>query len=214
MENVKVQKLNFEAPSGNISASLRSLENSSDQLAVVLPGAGYSCRMPLLYYSIDVLLMKGFQVLAIEKIYAEDTTWLGFKMRESAFQYVKNDSVILFNQISKQFSNCVQVLLGRSLGTYQIACVMEKSIVRPKQIVWQTPSLYEKWPVIKNCGVSGFGIIGTADQRYQDAISFFPEDRIVIDGADHSMEAPGDPLKSILHLENAIAATDKWLIRA
>ena len=212
MENIKVKKLNFDAPSGKIHASLLSLEKSSDELAVVLPGAGYSCKMPLLYYSIDALLLKGYQVLAIEKIYADDIKWIGFQSRESAFNYVEDDSLELFAQISKQFSGQVKVLLGRSLGTYQIACAIEKDIVCPTQIVWQTPSLYEKWSLIKCCSIASFGIIGTSDQRYETAIPFFPDSKIVIEGADHSMEIPGDPIKSISILEKVIKATDEWLL--
>jgi hypothetical protein len=214
MENRKVKKIEFGAPSGKVIASLLSVEDSSKELAVVLPGAGYSCDMPLLYYSIDTLLLKGYQVLAVEKIYADDSKWRSLESRETAFKYVAEDSLEVFSQISSQFSNQVKVLLGRSLGTYQIACVVEERIITPRQIVWQTPSLYEKWPLIKDCGIPGFGIIGTLDHRYETAIPYFPEYKIVIEGADHSMEIPGDPIQSIKALEKVIRGTDAWLQKA
>jgi hypothetical protein len=214
MEFIKTENLNFKAPSGVIPASLMSIEDSKNELAVVFPGAGYPCSMPLLYYSIDALLLKGYQVLAIDKIYAEDETWRNFQTRESAFKYVEDDTLELFSQISSRFSDRVKVLLGRSLGTYQMAVALENGVVRPRQIVWQTPSLYEKWPVILNCGIPGLGIIGTSDQRYETAVPHFPQDRIVVPDADHAMEIPGDPIKSISILEKVIQKTDAWLMKA
>lgn len=211
METVKVEKIQFQAPSGRINTSLLSLDNSGQNIAVVFPGAGYSCHMPLLYYSIDMLLLKGYQVLAIEKVYADDLTWRDLKTRESVFKYVEDDTIALIPQLSNRFQNQIQVLLGRSLGTYQIACALENKLVKPKQVVWQTASLYEKWPIIKSCGVRGFGIIGNRDQRYETALPHFPNDRIVIDGADHSMEIPGNVAKSIQLLGEVIRATDEWV---
>lgn len=183
-------------------------------MAVVIPGAGYSCKMPLLYYSIDSLLLKGYRVLAIDKVYADDPTWRNFKTRESAFKYVEDDTVELFSQISKQFPDSVNVLLGRSLGTFQMACALERKLIRPRQVVWQTPSLYEKWPVMNSCGISGFGIIGTLDERYETALPHFPLNRIVVDGADHAMEIPGDPIQSIEVLKKVIQTTTDWLLPA
>ncbi|HWU42901.1 MAG TPA: hypothetical protein VN132_05660 [Bdellovibrio sp.] len=214
MENYKSEKIIFTAPSGAINASLMSTSNSTAELAVVLPGAGYPCTMPLLYYSIDALLLKGYQVLAIEKVYGDDVAWRGFQTREAAFKYVEDDTLELFAQISKMFSERVKILLGRSLGTYQMACALEKKIVQPRQVVWQTPSLYEKWSVIKDSGVAGFGIIGTLDPRYGTALPYFPQDRIVVDGADHAMEVPGNVARSIEVLGEVIRATDEWLLSA
>jgi hypothetical protein len=72
MDSFKTEKVSFSAPSGFIGASLLSVANSSDEIAVVFPGAGSPWTAPLLNYSIDALLLKGYQVLAIDKLYAED----------------------------------------------------------------------------------------------------------------------------------------------
>jgi hypothetical protein len=214
MKNFKIDKLNFAGPSGPIPASLISTQQSTNETAVVLPGAGYPCTMPLLYYSIDALILKGYQVLAINKVYADDSKWLQYKTIESALKYVEDDTLDLFTQISSQFSNQVKVLLGRSLGTFQMARVLELRIVGPRQVVWQTPSLHDKWPVIKSCGVLGFGIIGTLDQRYEAAINHLPQESIIIEGADHAMESPGNVIQSIKNVEKVIKATSDWLMKS
>jgi hypothetical protein len=69
----------------------------------VLPGAGYSCKQPLLYFAIQVLLKKKFDVLAIEKVYGEDPKWTSLTIMESALKVVEDDSVQLFADISKKF---------------------------------------------------------------------------------------------------------------
>lgn len=84
--------------------------------------------------------------------------------------------------------------LGRSLGTYAIACAIEKKVIHPTKIVWQTPSLNDKWPIIKSSDIDGFAIIGTADPRYEVAFPYLPKARVVIESADHAMEIPGNQL--------------------
>ena len=211
MEIPKIETENFRVPSGVISASLLSGKKSATDIAVVIPGADYSCTMPLLYYSIDLLLLKGFQVLTIDKIYSEDPIWRGFKSSESALEYVERDTVELFAQISSKYSTRVKVLLGRSLGSYQMAFAIEKQLIHPERIVWQSPSLREKWSIIQNCGIPGFGIIGTADERYESAKPHLPKDCLIVDGADHGMEIPGRPIESIEVLKKVIQATDNWI---
>lgn len=214
MQNLKIDKLNFSAPSGTIHASLIYSAVSANEMAVVVPGAGYSCKMPLLYYSIDSMLLKGYRVLAIEKIYAEDVNWREFKTRDSAFKYVEDDTIEVFAQISKIFGDRVKLFLGRSLGTFQIACAMERHLFLPRQVIWQTPSLVEKWSIMNSCGVAGFGIVGTIDDLYETALPYLPKDRIVIEGADHAMEIPSNPLESIDVLKKVIYATSDWIIPA
>lgn len=132
----------------------------------------------------------------------------------AAFKYVEEDTHELFNQISRQFPEAVKVLLGRSLGTFQIACVLDKRLGQPRQIVWQCPSLYEQWPLVKSCGISGLGIIGTIDDRYEAALPHLPLDRVIIEGANHAMEIPGDPIQSIEVLKRVIQGTNDWLLPA
>lgn len=212
MEMSQTEHIEFSAPSGQIKCSLISARDSRDELALVFPGASYSCKMPLLYYSIEALLIKGYRVLTIDKLYAEDTVWSSSKSRESAFKYVEDDTLQLLPQISKKFTNTIKILLGRSLGSFQMACALEKQLVHPKQIVWQCPSLYEKWPVIKNCGIQGLAIIGTTDERYSTALPHFPNDRLIIEQANHSLEIEGNVTQSIEILNKVIQTTNNWLL--
>jgi hypothetical protein len=75
MSEVKIDPQTFSGVSGEIKAFLHQNENSAASLAVLLPGAGYSFREPLLRYSIQILLKKGYKVLALDKVYGDDPAW-------------------------------------------------------------------------------------------------------------------------------------------
>ena len=211
MDELKVEPIVFNGISGEIRTSLITPSGTNGKLAVVLPGAGYSCRQPLLYFAIQALLAKRLTVLQVDKVYGEDPKWANLSTMEEALAVVKDDSVRFFDQISKRFPERIDILLGRSLGTYAIACALEKQVIHPKKIVWQTPSLNDKWSAIKASNVDGFAIIGTADPRFKEALPYLPKDRIVIEYADHAMEIPGKPLQSIEILKTVTEAMDKWV---
>ena len=50
---------------------LHRQETETDHLALVLPGFGYSCDMPLLYFTVNHLLEGGADVLQVEYQYNE-----------------------------------------------------------------------------------------------------------------------------------------------
>jgi hypothetical protein len=210
MDQIKIEPQEFQGTLGKIPAYLTTSTANSSKLAVVLPGAGYSFRQPLLHFATQVLLQKGFRVLALDKIYGEDPKWTSLKSEQEARKIVEDDSVAVFKEVKSRFGGEPHTVLGRSLGTYAIACGLEHEVLRPQQIVWQTPALGSKWSVMRQCGIRGFGIIGTADFYFKDAITNLPDDRIVIENADHGMEV-SDPIESIKILQKVTEATSNWI---
>lgn len=210
MANIKIEPISFHLPSGEIKASLLGENTSFNRLTVVLPGAGYSCQQPLLYYLVKALLASGHQVLTIESLYVNDMKWLALPTEKERYLYVQKDAESLFQQIQSRFKDGVQTIIARSLGTYAIACALEMDLIHPAQIVWQCPSLYDKWPILQNSRTRGLVIIGDADPRYKLAASYLPEDRFVVEDADHSMEV-SDPIQSINLLKQITEYTRNWL---
>ena len=211
MSDVKVEPQIFSGVSGDIKAYLHTHANSSSDLAVVLPGAGYSFREPLLRYSIQVLLQRGYRVLALDKVYGDDPAWRSLTVEQDARKIVEDDTLKVFEQIQSRFPETLNLLLGRSLGTFAIACLLERELVAPKKIIWQTPALGSKWSTMRDCKIPGFGILGTADHNYRQAIENMPKNRIIVENADHGMEIPGDPIRSIEVLKQVMTATDEWI---
>lgn len=114
MSDDKVEQQVFNGVSGNIKAYLHGNANSTSSLTVVLPGAGCSFREPLLRYSIQILLKKGFKVLALDKVYGDDPAWRSLTVELDARKTVEDDTVKMFEQIGSRFSEPVDLLLGRS----------------------------------------------------------------------------------------------------
>lgn len=212
MAQIKIEPVVFQVPSGEIKASLLGEKTLSSQLAVVVPGAGYSCRQPLLYFLIQALLKSGEQVLTIDSLYAVDEKWCALQMEE-AYRYVQKDAGPLFQQIEERFERGIHTLIARSLGTYTVACVLEKDLANPAQIVWQCPSLHNKWEVLKNSHARNLVVIGKADPRYKVALPFLPKDAFIVEGADHTMEV-NDPIQSIELLKLITEHTQNWLLNS
>ena len=210
MAQFEVDPILFHVPSGEIKASLLGDESPSSHLAVVVPGAGYSCRQPLLYFLIQSLLKSGHQVLTIDSLYADNKNWTSLPTEDDAYRYVQNDAESLFQQLQSRFNKGVHTLVARSLGTYSVACALEKNLIHPAQIVWQCPSLHNKWAILKNTQPRSLVIIGKADPRYELAARFLPADSFVAEDADHAMEL-GNPIRSIELLKQITDYTMTWL---
>lgn len=213
MATIKFEPMTFMRAAREIIAVHFTSGITDAPLAVVFPGAGYSCKQPLLYYGIQVLLKNGFQVLAVDKVYGEDPQWRKLASEAEARRVVEMDSIALLTDVARRFPGGVHTLIGRSLGTYSIACAIEQDIVQPRQIVWQTPALGDKWALMRSSGIRSFGILGTADPYHAQAQPYLPEDQIVVEGADHAMEVPGDPVRSIEILGRVTQATCDWLAK-
>lgn len=65
---------------------------------------------------------------------------------------------------------------------------------------------------MKECKIRSFGILGTADFNFKKVSINLPKDQLVIDGADHGMEIPGNPMASIEVLHKVIQATSDWIL--
>lgn len=207
----KIEPVTFEVPSRLMKCSLITTEQPSRKLAVVLPGAAYSTRQPLLYFATQVLLQKRFDVLSVDTVYGDDPKWCGLPTEQEARKVVEDDAVVFFNQVSERFPSQLHTVVGRSLGTYFLACAIERKTAQPAQVVWQTPSLGKKWDIMSSFSARGFGILGTKDKSFETAMNHLPKDRIVVEMADHGMEVEGDPIRSIEILKQVTQATSDWL---
>ena len=207
----KFESIDFQGVSGTIAAKIFSPSQQIKKCAVVFPGAGYAFSEPLLRYPIQCLIQKNYQVIALDKIYGSDPAWRNLTIEADARKVVEDDTDLVYSQIVAKYGP-PDLLFGRSLGTFAIACLLEKKMAQPKQIVWQTPALGSKWSVMRDCGSPGFGILGTADYYYQPAIEHLPKDRIIIENADHAMEIPGDPIASVEILKQIVVATNDWIL--
>ena len=193
-------------------------DGETRHLAMLLPGLGYSCDMPLLYYPTGLLLAMGADVLRVEYDYRQSWANQDLPLEEKLarlYADVRGAARIALNQ--REYTSFT--IIGKSLGTYAITCLLQADLpLRPHSCVYLTPLLLDavgKSEVIRACPQKLF-IIGTAD-RYYDPTSFAQVveatggDALLIDGGDHSLEFRGDPVRSVQALEKVIRGIQEFL---
>jgi len=167
---------------------------NSDHLAVLYPGYGYTCQMPLLYYTSRLLRDLGADVLQVEYDYGAQ----GFRTLPEAEQdrLFFGDVRASYRAAAAQRAYRQVTLVGKSLGTHALSYLLsERAELGGARAVWLTPLLHDPDFVrrLERCPQRSLFVIGTADPAYNAerlrALARTPQrDVEVIDGADHSLE--------------------------
>ena len=178
--------------------------------AIVFPGIGYTCQMPLLYYTRSLLIALGSDVLLVEYSYSRkpDFQALPGEERERWFFADVNAA----GEAALSFRPYSQVtLVGKSLGTLAITHLLSKPQFANSRAVWLTPLLRDERvrTQIRNTTRDALLVLGTNDAHY-DAdflrrLKALPQVKtVVLEGADHSLEFKGDSLRSINFLQQVM----------
>lgn len=207
-------------------SSSRSLRNTfiqqaetSDQLALIYPGLRYSCDKPLLHFSTEILLNQGFDVLQLWADY-ENPDFQGSSQAEQTVQLIEDGKALL--QAGLQSDNYSHlVLVGKSLGTLTMAFILsEKPEIPEFKTIWFTPLFYLP-PVSKTvldlshpAFIAGSKVDHTFDSV---TVAQIPEKNNVVlhvyEDADHSLEVPGNPIRSTKILSTLMEALSEFLAR-
>lgn len=193
-------------------------EGAIDALAVLLPGFGYTLDMPLFFYAENLLLERGWDVLRVEYAYhrlPESEVSPRSKMVERLYA----DTTAAWRAGLGQRSYERVALIGKSLGTLAMGHLLTAEAPSvPVRAVWLTPMLSE---VRLREQIAAFGgpslfVIGTADEEYdpetlEAMVAATHGEAVVVEGADHGMDVPGDPIASIRAVERAVEAMGRLL---
>lgn len=193
-------------------------EGAIDALAVLLPGFGYTLDMPLFYYAENLLLERGWDVLRVEYAYyrlpeAETAPWQRLEERLCA------DATAAWRAGLEQRPYDRVALIGKSLGTLAMGHLFTQA-GRPPVVsaVWLTPMLSVdrlREQIVAFGGPSLF-VIGTADEEHDgetlDAlVAATNGEAVVVEGADHGMDVPGDAVASVRAVERVVAALGRFI---
>jgi predicted alpha/beta-hydrolase family hydrolase len=183
-------------------------DGEARQVAVILPGIGYTCQMPLLYYPSKTLLAMGLDVLWVEYNYLRQP---GFRMLSDVEQnrWILEDVSAACHAALAQRAYDEATLIGKSLGTRAMAQLITSDATFSQcRDVWLTPVLRdERVREQMSSRSNSLVVIGTADSYY-DADYFAglrmkpPGNVVIVERADHNMEIEGD-------LENSISILEK-----
>jgi len=193
-------------------------EGGIDQLAVLLPGFGYTLDMPLFYYAENLLLERGWDVLRVEYAYNKRPEFQTLPKPERD-RWLLADTTAAWRAGLDQRTYERVVLIGKSLGTLAMGQLLTTADPPPNvAAVWLTPMLAEerlRQQILQYGGPSLF-VIGTADPHFEPAVLEEMQvatigEAVVVKNADHGMDIPGDPIASVRAVERVVEALGRLL---
>src|SRR5687768_16578426 len=116
---------------------IRTAEGN-EKLALVFPGAGYRCAMPLLYYATEALALHGYDILHVEYRYNRaDFPEPGGEDRKQA---LLDDVKAAYAAAIAQGSYTTITLVGKSLGSVAMSLLLSAhSELADAVCIWLTP---------------------------------------------------------------------------
>lgn len=199
----------------NIPFTLLSQEKGSKNLAIMLPGAGYTAQAPLFHYSTENFLNRSFDVLEVNYRY-NDEAYDDFSMEEIS-EAIKFDVKTVLDKVLIENSYEDFYIIGKSLGTIALSSELTRNEFRDAKAVWLTP-LIQRDDVLDAMAGSkhqGLCFIGDEDrcyieERYKQVKNNSNIVSSLIPGADHSLELKEDVLGSIDVLKDIIRAIEAF----
>ena len=219
MGRYSVNRIKISGHNGDVQNTFYFQGGRTDKLAVVFPGLGYTCQMPLLYYSTLMLVDQGFDVLWVETNYGMNKEYLALN-EEMKSEWIRKDAIAAWKSAMIKRNYKRVVFLGKSIGTVSLAALLqERSLPKDTRNVLLTPLLDNKRIIAtlqQNPTKKSIFVIGTADAYYDpDALKRMRENArnrvLVIKGADHSLEIGENVSASIKVLEKTLKAIGEFV---
>ena len=210
--------LEIEGDQGDlIPNQLIQQQSPSKMLAFLLPGMRYTCDKPLLYFTTELLLAKGYDVLQLWANYRDDS----FEQLSQGEQTIRliSDGQALFNAGQKFGKYEKTLLCGKSLGTLIMAFILNLEQDFPNlQTIWLSPLL--NLPPVSESILKNQSPAFIAGSLSDLTFNSGPYDQIgsntnitsfIIEKADHSLEVPGDTLQSVNILKQVIRKISEFV---
>ena len=193
-------------------------QDETDHLALILPGLNYTCDMPLLYYSAQLLVADGADVLQVKYDYTQNPQGKPVPLHEKVAQLEKD--VIDITKVALEQRNYQRLtIIAKSLGTLGVPTFLKADFsAKVQTCVYLTPILKElvsQKELIQTCPNNLF-VIGTSDPYYDPElirvlINPQGDNFMIIEGVNHSLEFQGDPLGSLRVLDEVARKLETFL---
>lgn len=194
-------------------------ESEADRLAILLPGMGYSCDMPLFYYAQNVLEERGADVLRVEYAYGHRPDVQGRSAEDQRRRLLENAGAAYRAGLDQRRYRQL-TLIGKSIGTLAMGRLLGET-ARPDadlSAVWLTPLIRNETLLaqMKTCQVRSLIAIGGGDPHFDPALlrelrSAMSAELVIVDEADHGLDIPCDVAGSIAAVASVIAALERFL---
>lgn len=198
-----------------IPYTLLSTKEDSRDIAILLPGAGYTVQAPLFHYSTGVFLNKSFDVLQVNYSY-NDKAYTDFSIDEIS-EAIKHDVKTVIDKVldDKSYENFY--LIGKSLGTIAMSSELKREIFKDAKAVWLTPLLQRNdvFETMIKGNNKGLCFIGDSDQhyiaeRYEQLIKNTNIVSRIFPNVNHSLQYESDPVNSIDVLKSVVKEIDEF----
>lgn len=193
---------------------LRNEENSKN-LAIFLPGIGYTVRSPAFHFSEAIFVNKSFDILKVDYRY-NDAMYDDFSM-EDLTEAIKHDVRTVIDKVLQENSYEKFYLVGKSLGTIAISAELQRDIFAGAKAIWLTPLLHkdEVFDAMLASKNEGLCIIGDNDRcfiedRYNRLLEHPTITSKLYPHVNHSMEYDHDPVGSIDVLKSVLNAIERF----
>lgn len=187
-------------------------------LAIVLPGYGYNCDMPLLYFTVSHLLDQGVEVLQVDYNYSHLPEYRALDTEERQNWLVADVTAACGAALAQREYQRITVI-GKSLGTRAMAHLLATNeALHNAATVWFTPPWHEE-PIrqaLLAARQPALVVIGTADPHFDTDIAAevrqaIDGELIVITDAEHGLEVTGDVVRSVQAIEQAMHAVQRFI---
>jgi predicted alpha/beta-hydrolase family hydrolase len=185
-------------------------------LAVLSPGLRYSCDMPLLYYLTRLLLQRGVDVLQLHTDYTLSAFQALNRLEQAS--WIGGDALAGVQVGQAQRSYPRLVLAGKSIGALALAQLVVSDLLPEPAVIWLTPLLHQallvsaaqqaKGPALFICGSGDAAYDAPALARLRQKAGV---QVLVLEHANHSLEIPGDVLRSQRLMEHILDAEAHFL---
>ncbi len=202
---------------GRVPNTLYSQENKTEKIAIVFPGSGYTCQMPLLYYTTNLLMESGYDVLQVNYFYKKNFWSLPENKKDEWFY---SDIEAVYDALQNKGYKTM-ALVGKSMGTLALSHLLQhRNIPEGTRLIWLTPILTDSQLLQRFMqgykGKKSIFITGNADNYFNaDVLKNIKEmsnsEIVVIPHADHSLEIGGDCVASLETLKLVLNKIEDFL---
>ena len=192
---------------------------SSTRIAIMLPGIGYTCQMPLLYYLTNLMLALGADVLWVEYQYNRRPDFQALSDDEQKRWLLSDVTAACHAALARPYD--LVTLAGKSLGTIALGHLLTKEPqFAHSQAIWLTPLLKNEMlrGQLREARQRSLLAIGTSDKQYDPSVleelkALSNVRAVILEEADHSLEIKGQLLKSIKFIGDLMREIELFVVR-
>ncbi|MBD8070081.1 alpha/beta hydrolase [Bacillus sp. PS06] len=181
-------------------------KEETNNLVIVLPGAGYTTQAPLLHYTTGLFHSKGFDVLHVNYSFnREELSVLNGEEFAQDVQFIIDHAIK--NKPYRQI-----YIVAKSVGTIALSYLLNHTMFKDSKVVWLTPLLQRADvlnAMVQNVN-KGLCLIGDNDpcfipERFELLKNNQHLVSSVIEGGNHALELENEPIDSIDILKRVIS---------